>query len=148
MGGKTLGPSHFRGKKTGGGEGKVAHDLGLDAEAVLPGEKLVLRIAVEQLGTVTGALAIGLGQDDPADERLARPAFRDEFRGEPIEQLGMSGTITPHPEILGRGHEPLAEQLRPEVVRDDARRQRIFTTHQPTGEIEAVTRRGAVPHRR
>ena len=77
--------------KAAGGKGDVAHEFGVEAETGLTGEQFVERVRQFEVGAGERRLAVGgRGDDEPVD-RLHAPVLRDEFGGEPVEQLGVAG---------------------------------------------------------
>ncbi len=73
---------------------------------------------------------------------LDAEAARDEFVGQPIQQLGMRGTLAHAAEIVGRADDAASEMIMPDAIHHHARGQRIFGIGDPAGKLGA--RRGRV----
>src|SRR6185503_19299667 len=77
-------------------------------------------------------------ENNGADQRLLAPALRDEFGGEPVEQLRVRGRRALRAEVLARLDESTAEDLLPHAIDGDAGDQGVVLVDQPAREPEAV----------
>src|SRR5688572_29287610 len=68
-----------------------------------------------------------------------RPAFADEFAGEPIKQFGMARTRAGEAKIVWRGDQAHAEVMLPNAIHIDAGGQRIFFGGDPLRERESTS---------
>ena len=59
---------------------------------------------------------------------------------QPIKQMFVLGIFTLHPHVLGRLHDPGAEEVLPHPVDLHAGRQRVFWKEEPLGQTEPVGR--------
>ena len=136
------GAADLRGEQAAGGEGDVAHDFGVEAEAGLAGEEVVAGVFFAEVGAVGGALAVGAGGDDEAVDVFEAPVFGEEFGGEPVEEFGVGGGGALHAEVVFGFDEAASEVLLPDAVDDDACGEGVFRADDPFGEIEAVGLKG------
>ncbi len=63
-------------------------------------------------------------------ELLETPVVASEFRGEPIEQLGVRGSDTERAEVAGGGSQSAAEVVHPDAVDDHSSHQRMLAVGQ------------------
>ncbi len=129
-----LGPPRLEIETAGGEEHGIAERLGFEPAAVLPAEKEIVRIAAPVRRSV--GLLIGRGVDDEPVHGLDRPAGPDEFRGQPVEQLGMRGRGAEPAEVVRRPYQPLAEMVLPDAVHHHPRGQRILRAGQPASQFQ------------
>ena len=135
--GADAGAPDFGNEETGNGEGIIANEFGIDAEAALAGEFAVVRIGGEEFRGDRGDLAVGVTGDDAADHPLHIPAAVHEFAGEPIEEGGVGGGFSLGAEVIEHLAEAGTEELFPETIHDRASGEGIFAGDQPLGEIES-----------
>ena len=70
----------------------------------------------------------------------SQPELRAKVDRQPVEQLLVGGHFAVDAEILGRLHQPRAEDLLPEAVHRHPRGERMLRPQQPVGETEPVPR--------
>ena len=66
--------------------------------------------------------------------RFQMPAVGDEFAGQPVEQFRMRGVAPHRPEIVRRGHDPLAEVILPNTVNHHSRGEWMIGASEPFGQ--------------
>ena len=71
-------------------------------------------------------------------QALDRPAAGDEFRRQPVEQLGVAGRLASDAEVGRRRHDSPAEMVLPDPVGHHPGRQRVIRMRQPIGELEST----------
>ena len=103
----------------------------------MAGEEAIFGIGLEQIGAGARGLAIGGGEENFFDERFAAVAEAAEFGGEKIEKLGVSGFFAADAEIVGGGDEGAAEEVKSDVVDEDAIGEGVGGVGEPVGEVEA-----------
>jgi hypothetical protein len=59
-----------------------------------------------------------------------------EVESEPVEQLGMRGSLATQAEVARAGHESFAKMPLPDAVHDDSGGERIFRIGDPLREFE------------
>ena len=134
----TLGPPIDRIELAAGGQHGVANLLGIEPPDGSFPEQAVL--GIESLAGSEVALAalsgltIGRGSQDQPMQRLDVPAARDEFRRQPVEQLGMAGCLAHAAEVARRAGQAPPEMVLPDPVDDDAGREGIVGPAQPASQ--------------
>ena len=103
----------------------------------MAGEEKVFRVEVLKFRTGLGALAVGSGEDDFADDCFSAPAAVDELGGEPVEKFGVGGPRAHETEILGGFDDAGAEEFLPDAVDRDAADEGVVGGGEPVGEVEA-----------
>ena len=104
----------------------------------MPGEQQVVRVALlEHLANLRG-LPVGARRDHQLDDVLDVPATVPEFDREPIQQFSVDRPGALGPEIVQRFDHPLPVVEHPQPVDKDPRRQRVFRSGDPVGQIEPV----------
>ena len=76
-------------------------------------------------------------QHQLAHDPLDRPAVADEPIGQVVEQLRMGGPIAEHPEVVDGRDEAPAEDVVPDAIHRDSRRQGVGRIGDPPGEVQA-----------
>ena len=66
------------------------------------------------------------GADDQPMQRLQSPATVDKFRGQPVEQFRMRRSRPLHTEVILRFDETSPEELLPNAIDRDSRRERLL----------------------
>ena len=94
-------PADLARQQPGGIEVKIAHDFGLNAEAVLTVPERVERIDLPQFRPMPRRLAVRGRRDDQPDHPLGAPAGGPEFISQPVEQLRMRRRFAPRAEVIG-----------------------------------------------
>ena len=92
------------------------------------------------LGVECRRSLVSLGQHDQPVQRLEPPAAGHQFRGQPVEQLGMSGLVAHDTQIVCRGNEPAAEVGLPDPVGDARARPAGFPGSSASGPARACGR--------
>ena len=116
----------------------VAHHLGLEPPASLPGEPKVVRILIGHRLGGHGALAVGAAADHELDHVFNVPALFHELNGKPVEQRGMRWWRALGAEVIQRRSQPAPVEHRPQAVDEHARGQRVILRHNPVGKIHAT----------
>ena len=88
-------PADLRRQQAADRQGVVAHHLGVEAEAVLPGQPDVGRVALAQLLRRHRRLPVGVRHHHQLQHVLHVPAAVDELDGQPVEQFGVASAATP-----------------------------------------------------
>ena len=70
-----------------------------------------------------------------ANQLLGGPAVLDKFRGKVIEQFGMRRQLPTGPEIFGRSHDSVSEQMMPDSIHIDASGKRVLCIRNPFGKL-------------
>src|SRR5579871_528626 len=65
------------------------------------------------------------------------PAARDKFRGQPVEQFGMSGPFAELAEIARRRYQTPAEMMHPDAIDENATGQRMARSGEPARERQS-----------
>ncbi len=97
-------------------EDGIAQGFCLDSSEVLAGEQPIFWVSGIGCWTVVGGLFVGGGVEDEAVEMFDAPVVLGEFGGEPVEQLGVRGTVAMFPEVAGCSHDSFAEEMVPNAV--------------------------------
>src|SRR5207247_610850 len=124
-------------QEAAGRESRIANDLGIETDSLLPGEQQIARVLVLQVGAEAGRLAVGAAGDNQAVHLFGRPALANKLAGKPIEQLGMRGWRALRAEVFFGLDEAAAKIAHPEAVYLDARREGVFEVDKPASEVEA-----------
>src|SRR6185295_953892 len=106
-----------------------------EAQATLPGQQDVVRIARLQVGPRGGRLPVRARRDDEAMERLQAPPARGEFEREPVQQPGVRWLGALQAEVVLRLDEAAAKVLLPGAVHGDAGGERVARTCDPACEV-------------
>ena len=101
-------------------------------------QQAVVGVALRDLGPHMGGLAVGGAHDDGLLNRLHVPAGAHKFGRQPVQQLRMARIFGPHAEVLTRRDDADAEELLPEPIDEDARRERVVGACDPLRQSEAV----------
>ena len=64
------------------------------------------------------------------------PPPGDEAASQPVQKFGMRGTISKKTEVVGAGHDSLAEMPAPDPVYQNAGGERMFRIHQPARQFQ------------
>ena len=86
-------------------------------------------------GTGLRPLPISRAHDDELLQRLDVPAAVDEFDGEPVQELRVTGPLALEAEVLRRSNQPGAEELLPDSVHRHTRGERSAALRQ-SQEVE------------
>ena len=81
------------------------------------------------------AQSIGPAKYQGSDEPSLRPSPGNEPSRQVIEQLGMGRPRSGQPKIIDRADDPLAEQLLPDAIDNDPRRERIVVVSDPVSQL-------------
>lgn len=73
-----------------------------------------------------------------AMDSFQRPSLREQFIGQPIEQLRMRGMAATESEVAGCFHQPGTKVVVPQPIHDDSASQRIRRRGDPIGECFAT----------
>ena len=117
------------------GEGGVAHDFGIEAQAGLAGEEEVAGVYSGDLEAEMGGLAVCGGGDDEPVERFGVKAGVDELEGQPIEEFGMRGGRALSAKVVFGFDQALAEVALPDTVDGDAGEEWVLLVRDPAGEV-------------
>src|SRR5690606_22145970 len=85
------------------------------------------------------ARSIRATQYQRANQLFLRPAIVHEAGGEMVEQFRMGRNFSSGTEVVDAADDPLAEQLLPDAVDDNASSQWITSVGQPVSELQATT---------
>src|SRR2546423_1257992 len=115
---------------------RVTSPAGTGTASGKPPEKLVIGVLLRGEGRSGGQvlLLISAAEQDQAMQRLHAEAVFDELIGEPVEELGMSGTAAHAAKIVRGGDDAGSEMILPDAIDHHARRQRIRRFCNPFGE--------------
>ena len=97
---------------------------------------------------VLRGLPVGGGHHDQLVHALERPFARDQFRGEPIEQLRMRRRATLEAEVVRRAHDALPEVMQPQAVDHYTRGERMIGAGDPLRKLQSAPGGLAVGRRR
>jgi hypothetical protein len=129
----------FEVEPTGDKLNRIHQRLGLDSTRVHAPELTVLGVALHAAGVRGGALLPRMAEQQFGDERLERAVVvLAESPREVIEQLGMTRRVACEAKVVRGAHEPLAEDVMPHAIHDDALHERVFRAQQPVGEFSAT----------
>src|SRR6185295_3519040 len=70
-------------------------------------------------------------------ELLATPAIALKLRRQPIKQLGIRRRFPAHAKVLWRVDQATTEEVQPDLVHRDTRRQRILRRSNPAREVQS-----------
>ena len=145
------GPSDAGIQQSADRQGQVADDFSLDSQTVLPGQPRIVGIPFSEFGAGLRRLPVGRRSHDQLVQPLQSPGTVSgvsETEGEPIEQLGMGGTLPLTAEIIIGGDDPTAEILLPDSVDARTGSQWVVRRDQPACEIKPVGNLSAGSQRR
>ena len=127
---------HPRVQQPGDEQGIVADLLGIEPEPRATGIQPIRRVAGQRLGQHLRTLAEGRrGQQQP-HQRLHVPPRIAMVNRQPVEQFGMTGGHSPQPKIGACQHQPRPEELLPQAIHGDPRRQRLVGPEQPFRQVQ------------
>ena len=118
------------------GEGRVANFLGVEPARAVPPEEAVGWIDRRVCDRLVGSELIRMRQNDRAHQLLDRPALADESARQVIQQFRVRRAISGDAKVIDALDQTLAEQMFPDPVHHDARRERIVRTAEPLGELQ------------
>ena len=138
------GAAHSRIQRAGGQQNVVANHLGLESARREAPQKSAAAIDGERLFARLARLPPGAGGQDQPVNPLERPAGRDQFRRQPVEQFRVSGEDSVHAEIVECRGEAGAEVVLPKPVDDHPRRERVVRGRDPLRQLESPLLLGRV----
>jgi hypothetical protein len=112
-GGKNARAEHLGRQQTARGQGSVADQFGLQADAWPARQQPVFRVFGALLRRRAARLPVGLRRHDQAVQFLERPALFLKFDREPVQQFGVRRRVTLVAEVLRRADDPLPEEQPP-----------------------------------
>ena len=133
-------------EQSAGGQCAVANHLGRQPMPRSAGEPDIKRVVGHRLHVGDALLPVGLREHGRLDQELHVPteaALRHrmgELPGQEVEQFRIFRPRRLAAEILGRLHEPDAEERLPEPVDRHPRQQRMVRIDEPAGEAQPVLR--------
>ena len=136
---------HLGAKQAAYGERLVAQHLAGGTEARATRHETVVGVLLVELGDAGRGLTIGAGVQEQSQHLLRVPAALDEFRGEPVQQLGVQREIALAAELFARADDAHAEDRFPEAVHGHAGGEGIIAADDPESEAEAVLRVAGFP---
>ena len=118
----------------------VAQHGGWKAVARPPGQQAIFRIFFKQFWCDSRCLAVGGAGDDGTDQPFDIPTAVAEIDSKIIEKFGHWGPLALDAEIFGRFYQAHAEKLGPQAVDGDTGSERVFCSHEPAGQGQAINR--------
>ena len=115
----------------------VAHELGVEPEAVLPGQPHVARVLVPRLFRGDRRLPVGVRTDHQREHGLHVPLGADELRRHPVQQFRVTGRRPLRAEVVHVADEALAEGDLPQPIDEHAGRQWVLGRGEPVGQVQS-----------